>query len=260
MSRKNWWKYLFDQKYLDTYLTMFSKTRTREEVTFIIKVTHLKRDKKILDLACGFGRHSIEFGKKGFKVTGLDYSRFLLKKAGADAKKAHVKIKFIRGDMRKLASQGNFDLVTSLFTSFGYFSQKDNLGVLKRIHKSLKSGGQLFLDVINADAVKKRFLKEGIKEKHSKLLKIEQVIMMGKFLVNEIECFDQAKGEIRNHREWRDKDKKKEYNYYLKVYTAKQYKKMLNDAGFKTKHIWSDFKGKPYKINATRIRILAEKK
>ena len=66
MNQEDWWKTLFDQKYLDTYLTDLTPERTSQEVDFVVKTTKLTPHDKILDLACGHGRHSIELAKRGF--------------------------------------------------------------------------------------------------------------------------------------------------------------------------------------------------
>lgn len=63
MTQSDWWKTGFDQRYLDTYLADFTPERTAEEVDFVIKAAKLTPQDKILDLACGHGRHSIELAK-----------------------------------------------------------------------------------------------------------------------------------------------------------------------------------------------------
>src|SRR5688500_3653535 len=85
-EKSPWWK----SQYLDPVIveTIFSwRTNTEAEVDEILKNMKLPLGAHVLDLACGQGRHSIELAKRGFKVTGLDYSPMLLKRAAASAKK-----------------------------------------------------------------------------------------------------------------------------------------------------------------------------
>lgn len=162
MSQTDWWKTLFDQKYLDTYLSDFTPERTSNEVNFVVKAANLKLEDRILDLACGHGRHAIELGRRGFNnIMGLDYSEPFLQKAKADVAKAGVKVEFVRGDMKQLPFEGEFDVVLMLFTAFGYFDNENNQKTLEQISKALKPGGRFLIDVISGEAVIKRFTEKG---------------------------------------------------------------------------------------------------
>ncbi len=259
-NKTDWWKTMFDQKYLDTYLADFTPERTSQEVDVVVKAGELKPEDKILDLACGHGRHSIELAKRGFIVTGLDYSEPFLEKAKADAKEAEQNVRFVQGDMRLLPFNEEFDVVLTLFTTFGYFDDETNQKVLDGINRSLKPAGRFLIDVISGEAVIKRFNKEGVKEDNSNLLKIPRTAEMSGKMVNEIEWYDPQKQLIHSHREWEDNGEKKEYDYYLHVYTIPQYKSMLSKAGFDWKQLWGDFQGNPHDTNGNfRTIILAQK-
>lgn len=260
MGESDWWKTGFDQRYLDTYLADFTVERTSKEVDFVIKAAKLTPQDKILDLACGHGRHSIELARRGFNVIGLDYSQTFLEKARADARQAGVNITFIQGDMRQLPFKEEFDVVLTLFTTFGYFDDETNQKVLEQINKSLKLGGRFLIDVISGEAVFRRFNNEGVKEEGSNLLKRPETRQMGGLTVNEIEWFDPDKQLIHTHREWVDKGKKQEWEHYLRVYTVSQYREMLSRVGFKFKEIWGNFQGNPHNTNGNfRTVILATK-
>lgn len=261
MDETNWWKTAFDQGYLDTYLADFTEERTSREIDFVIKAAKLTSKDKILDLACGHGRHSIELAKRGFNVTGLDYSEFFLKKARADAEKLGVETTFVHGDMRKLPFDEEFDVILTLFTTFGYFDDETNQKVLEEINKSLKPEGRFLIDVISGEAVFRRFNSEGVKEEGSNILKRSETRQMGKVIVNEIEWFDPKKQLIETLREWVDNGKKQQWKHYLRVYTIPQYRQMFSKAGFKIEEIWGDFQGNPHDTNGNfRTIILATKK
>ncbi len=261
MNKKDWWKSLFDQKYLDTYLSGLTPERTVQETDFVIKAASLKPSDKILDLACGHGRHSIELSKRGFTVVGLDYSEPFLKKAKKDAKQAGVNARFIKGDMKNLQFSEDFDVILMLFTSFGYFDDKGNQKTLSEISKSLKTNGRFLIDVISGEAVIDRFKKEGQKENDSNLLKMQRTFEAGGLTIDEVEWYDPNKQQVRNHREWVNKNGvKKEYDFYLKTYTVTQYKDMLSEAGLEFKQIWGDFKENLHNTDGnSRTIILAQK-
>jgi 2-polyprenyl-3-methyl-5-hydroxy-6-metoxy-1,4-benzoquinol methylase len=71
-------------------------------VEFIAKTVPLKLEHEILDLGCGFGRHSLGLASMGFRVTGLDQSGDYLAEARQAARDRNLAIRFIQGDMRQL--------------------------------------------------------------------------------------------------------------------------------------------------------------
>lgn len=106
---------------------------------------------RILDLACGAGRHSIHLHSKGFQVTGIDLSEESILKA---SQSAQSDLEFYVHDMRSLFWSEHFDLVVNLFTSFGYFHSKtDDLRMLQGVHDALKPEGRLVIDFMNAEKV-----------------------------------------------------------------------------------------------------------
>ena len=260
MNKEDWWKLSFDQRYLDTYLTDLTPERTSKEIDFVVNAAGLVPQDRILDVACGHGRHSIELARRGFTVVGLDYSTVFLEKAKADAEKAGVKVDFIQGNMKELPFNQDFDVVLLLFTSFGYFSNQENQEVFSQIRKSLKPNGRFLIDVISGEAVIKRFNREGVKEEGTNLLKIPRVVQMGGVSINEIEWYDLHEQLIHTNREWMDNGEKKEHEFYLRVYTIPQYKEMLSRAGFKFQNLWGDFLGNPHDTGGNfRTIILAQK-
>ena len=260
MSKADWRRILFDQKYLDTYLADFTQERTSQEVDFVVKTARLTPQDRILDLACGHGRHSIELAKRGFTVVGLDYSEPFIEKAKADAKEAEVNVEFVQGDMKQLPFKGEFDVVLMLFTAFGYFDDETNQKVLEEISRSLKPGGRFLIDVISGEAYSRRFSKDNIRETSSNLLKIPRTAEIDGKQIDEIEWYDPEKQLIHTHRGWIDNEEKKEHDYYIRIYTVQQYKDMLSKASFKFKELWGDFQGNPHDTNGNfRTIILAEK-
>jgi ubiquinone/menaquinone biosynthesis C-methylase UbiE len=261
MSQNDWWETVFDQKYLDTYLANLTPEKTEKEIDFVIKAAQLKPEDHILDLACGHGRHSIELAKRGFgHVTGLDYSKPFIAKAKADASQAGIDIRFMEGDMKNLPFDNEFDAVLLLFTAFGYFDDEANRSVLKQIHRALKPGGKFLIDVISGEAVISRFNHEGAPDEETGLSKIQRHENMGGQMVDEVEWFDRSSQVIHSHREWQDKGQKKEYDYWLHVYTMPQYDQMLRDAGFELIYSWGDYEGQPHLAQGSvRTIILAQK-
>ena len=158
--RPDWWSNIFNSLYLKTDSDVVEDLNiTRKEVDLFSEILNLTADDTILDLCCGQGRHALEITRRGFKVEGLDRSRYLIQKAKASAKKENLSVKFKEGDARKLPfSPDNFEVVMMLGNSFGYFETvQDDLRILKEIFRVLKPWGRLLLDVTDGEYVKEKF-------------------------------------------------------------------------------------------------------
>ena len=115
-----------DAFWQEMYPFMFHEQRftvAPEEVEKALALTN-PSGKAALDLCCGPGRCSIALAQTGFSVTGVDRTKYLLDKARAHANAADVKIEWVQADMRDFVRPDTFDLVLSMFTSFGYFDNK----------------------------------------------------------------------------------------------------------------------------------------
>ena len=110
---------------------------------------------KLLDLACGRGRHSVNLARLGYAVTGVDLSPRAIDIARQKLASEHLEADFICGDMRHPLPD-RFDGIVNLFTSFGYFDDdEENRMVLRSIRSMLREGGFLVLDFLNEGWVRK---------------------------------------------------------------------------------------------------------
>ncbi|MFA5160789.1 MAG: class I SAM-dependent methyltransferase [Elusimicrobiales bacterium] len=149
---RNWQKKYFDPK-LYTPATPAAIAKAGGEAAFALKTLGAEKGWRILDVCCGPGRHSIEMARRGMRVTGLDFCKPYLGQARARAEKLGLDINFIRGDMRAMPFDGEFDATVNMFTSFGYFDQAGNMRALNSMAKALRPGGKLLIDVIDRDFV-----------------------------------------------------------------------------------------------------------
>ena len=107
----------------DFYSYMFSGERfaaAKDEVSRVMALTG-RNSGNLLDLCCGPGRHAVEFAQRGFHVTGVDRSPFLLDRAREHASQAGASVEWVMEDMRRFVRPATFDVACNLFTSFGYF-------------------------------------------------------------------------------------------------------------------------------------------
>src|ERR1700709_1600016 len=143
----------------DWYVNAFADTadmawtdRTEAEVERAMRMLRPGGGERILDLACGSGRHSLELRRKGFGGGGGGLSPELLEIARGDADKEGLEVRFVEADLRELEFEAEFDIVLSLNDgAIGYLeSEAENLRTFAVISPSLKSGGRHLMQLPNA--------------------------------------------------------------------------------------------------------------
>jgi SAM-dependent methyltransferase len=149
---KPWFEEVFDEDYLRT-LPFMTPEQTLREVAFIKESLRPPTDGELLDVGCGYGRHAIELGQGGYRVTGIDLSLPLLIRAADESQRRSLSVNFVHADMREMAFDNQFDGAYSFLTSFGYFDEETNLRVATSICRALKPGGRFLVDVINRDYI-----------------------------------------------------------------------------------------------------------
>jgi SAM-dependent methyltransferase len=151
-SLKPWFEEVFDEDYLRT-LPFMTAQQTLRETAFIKDALSAPAEGEVLDIACGYGRHAIEFGQRGYRVTGLDLSLPLLIRAADEAQRRNLSVNFVHADMREMAYDSQFDAAYCVLTSFGYFDEETNLRVASSICRAIKPGGRFLVDTINRDYI-----------------------------------------------------------------------------------------------------------
>lgn len=149
--KKEWFETWFDTHY---YHLLYCERDHEEAKAFIHALAdeiHLPKGVKVLDLACGKGRHAVTLHDLGLNVMGVDLSSSSIEEA---KKKAGPGLDFMVHDMRDPIQNEEYFAVFNLFTSFGYFdSLEENLKVLRSVHTMLEEGGYFVLDFMNSSKV-----------------------------------------------------------------------------------------------------------
>jgi 2-polyprenyl-3-methyl-5-hydroxy-6-metoxy-1,4-benzoquinol methylase len=234
----------------DEYLNVY---RHRNEidagklVDLIIKFVNIPPNGTVLDLACGAGRHSILFAKKGYKVTAVDLSINLLKVAKLSAEEQQVDIEFIQGDMRSFSINQKFDLVVNLFTSFGYFeTDEDNFAVFTKAKDLLKPSGFFVFDYFNSHYLRNNLIPSSVDLFNGS--RIEQIRRIeGERVVKEI-SIRRGEGDERKYLE------------SVRIYSKEEIVVELKNRGFEIDAVFGDFNGNPFTLESSpRIIIIARK-
>ncbi|HEX9937182.1 MAG TPA: methyltransferase domain-containing protein [Longimicrobium sp.] len=153
-DRDGWWEDYFDETFISVYRDFLTPERTEREIEGLLEMVPLPPGGDVLDLPCGWGRHSIALARAGFRVTGLDQSETLLARGRKRAQAAHVEVDFVRGDMREIDWRERFDAVLSLYSSLGYFlSDDEDLRVLRGAAAALRAEGTFVLETMHRDHI-----------------------------------------------------------------------------------------------------------
>lgn len=132
---------------------------TKKQVDFLIEKLKLCGNERILDLACGFGRHSLELAGRGFDVTGVDITADYIKYASEQAEKQRLDAHFICSDIRDVNFENEFDVVLNMADgAIGYLeNDEENLKIFSIVSKALKRGGKHFMDIMNGSYAENHF-------------------------------------------------------------------------------------------------------
>jgi len=234
----------------DFYPFMFSAERFAAAPLEVTQILELAKPQgtTVLDLCCGPGRHSVEFARRGFQVTGVDRSPFLLGHAIDAGKQDNVAVEWVQQDMREFIRPSSFHLALSLFTSFGYFqTQAEEERVLGNIHSSLKPGGVLVLDVKG---------KEGLA--HIWKDSIISECADGSCVIQRPRAYDDF-SRLKN--EWLlVKDGRCiTHNFEHFIYSGRELKDLLLRCGFADVKLHGDLQGSAYELKSPRLVAVARK-
>ncbi|VAW31010.1 hypothetical protein MNBD_CHLOROFLEXI01-971 [hydrothermal vent metagenome] len=127
---------------------LLTAVRTTQEVDFIEEQFNLSTSARILDVGCGFGRHSIELARRGFAVTGIDPAAAMIAAAQKRAAETAVSVDFRQISGEKFTSDAPFDAAICLFTSLGQIGANgDNSELVERVYEALKPSGLFMVEV-----------------------------------------------------------------------------------------------------------------
>lgn len=230
--KKDWYKDWFSSEdYLDVY-----KHRDEEDtdklVNLILANVEIPSSAKILDAACGAGRHAIRFAELGYLVTGFDLSGTLLTYAKLEARNKSLDINFIQSDIRTFRSEIKFDLITNLFTSFGYFdSDEENFLFVTNAYEFLNKNGYYILDYLNKDYLE------------ANLVSSSEKIIDGKEIHEKRSISDDR---VIKHIKVYKNNGNNEFLESVKLYSFDELEQQFNKIGFSTVKVFGDYEGSNY--------------
>lgn len=245
MQQRSAW---FDEWFNSPYYHVLYKNRNYDEakafLDTLINYFSITPDHRVLDLACGKGRHSIYLNEKGFDVTGVDLSEQNI----AYAKQfENDRLKFAIHDMREVFAHEQFDFVLNMFTSFGYFdSEEENEKAVKAAANSLKRGGSLLIDFLNPYRVINNLVPEEEKTIEGITFKINRFLSDDGYIIKN----------IRFH----DKGEDFEFQERVKAIRRIEFLDYFRKANLKVIKIFGDYKLNEYQPESSERMIFVTQK
>lgn len=253
-AERPWFESAFDAGYLSVYPHR-DLPSARQEVRGLVERGVRGR---VLDLGCGFGRHSLALREERLEVFGLDLSGDLLGHAAAfereqfEAGNLEFGIRLggrlVRGDFRSLPFQDqSFDSVLMLFSSFGYFDDDTNAAVLAEIQRILKPGGILVLDLMNAERIRASLVPESLTERDGQTLhELRKLLEGGKRVRKDVRLSVPGQPD----RTWHED---------VRLFDPPELKLLLALHGLQLDRIEGDFDGRPAGPEAARHLVWASR-
>lgn len=244
-SMQQWFETWFDTEY---YHLLYANRDDREAQLFMDQLMNrlsLKPGAKLLDNACGKGRHAKYLAQKEYQVTGLDLSPNSIQSA-KQFETDHLK--FEVHDMRDIYISNTFDAVLNLFTSFGYFENDvEDKKILNAIYQELRDDGYFVLDFFNAYQVEK-MINSGLHlfDKMLKGIRFE--------ITKKIED-----GHVIKHIKVTDGELVNQYEERVKLWTKEMLEKLITQANFSIIDIFGEYDLTPYRNDSSRCIFICKK-
>jgi SAM-dependent methyltransferase len=215
------WDELFDEIYSTTYAVNLRRFDSAAEATAAAKLAKVEPPAEILDAPGGFGRHSIPLAGAGFRVTSVDRSAVQQKEGRRLAGGAEWP-RFIQADFRDLPFAGeSFDAVLCLFSSIGYRGEEGDRQTLGQFLRVLRPGAALVVETMHRDRLMVVFQERGWEHLEADAVLLEE------------RRFDHLAGEVETeHTLVPANGPRRRVTFRLRVYTATELTRLLEDLGF----------------------------
>lgn len=231
-DRDDWFKRAF----ADDYVWLYAHRDEREaaaQVRTATKIVPFKKGQRILDIACGAGRHVLAFARLGARVTGVDLSETLLRIARRRLREEGIRATVRKGDMRSLNYKERFDGATIWFTSLGYFrTTAEDRRVVNGLAAALKPGGWWLIDLPNPSYLEKHMVARS--QRTARGPNGRAIITERRKIVNR---------RVEKTIEIEDSEGKRSYVESVRLYRPEQFGALVNAAGLVTDGILGDYDG-----------------
>jgi SAM-dependent methyltransferase len=247
LSSTEAWDALFSDFYLRAFADDARAEETAAQARAAARLAGCPEGGDLLDVPCGFGRHSVPLARAGYHVVGADRSQALIEEARRRSGGERWP-KLVHADYRDLPlPDESFDAALNLFSSLGYNGDEEDTRALREIRRVLRPEGRLVIEIMHRDA-----LVRGFRESSWHLVG-------GGRLLLEQRTFDPGPGIAQTTQTLIETTGERDSRTFsLRVYTATELLAMLSAAGFAEARCYGDFDAKPFTAE-TRLVVVARR-
>jgi ubiquinone/menaquinone biosynthesis C-methylase UbiE len=241
------WDAFFSDFYLRAYADDQRQSEAQADALAAARLAGCPPGGDLLDVPCGFGRHSVPLAQADYRVVGVDRSESLL--AEAKRRAGHARWpKLVSADYRDLPfADESFDAGLNLFTSLGYFGDEEDTKALAEIRRVLRPDGRLVIETMHRDRLVRAFHEADWR-----------MVGEGRLLLEQ-RTFDAASGVAQTTQTLIDGAGERESrSYSVRVYTATELVAMLERAGYAEAKCHGGLDGGPFSPD-TRLVIVARR-
>jgi len=241
------WDAFFSEFYLRAFAEDERDARAREQALAAAKLAGCPDGGDVLDVPCGFGRHTLPLAAAGYHVVGVDRAQPLLDEAGRRAGDGRWP-KFARADYRDLPfADASFDAALNLFSSLGYLGDEEDTRALAEIGRVLRPDGRLVIELMHRDRLVRSFTEH------------DWHLMGEGRLLLEQRTFDPVSGIAQTTQTLVEPNGERDSRTFsIRVYTATELLAMLEHAGFAEVRCHGDLAGGPFATD-TRLVVVARR-
>jgi ubiquinone/menaquinone biosynthesis C-methylase UbiE len=241
------WDAFFSEFYLRAYREDERSAAAEGQALAAARLTGAPEGAEVLDVPCGFGRHSLPLSRAGYRVVGVDRAQSLLDEAQRRAGGERWP-KFVRADYRELPfADESFDAAVNLFSSLGYLGDEEDTRALAEIRRVLRSDARLVIEIMHRDRLVRGFQESSW-----------QMLGEGRLLLEQ-RTFDPAAGVAQTTQTLIEAGGERDSRTFsLRVYTATELLAMLTAAGFAEARCLGDLEGAPFAPDS-RLVVVARK-
>jgi len=219
----------------------------KQDVAAILAATQVRSPGAVLDLGCGPGAHAVAFARLGHRVTGVDTSSRLLDRARSTARAESVDVEWVEADMRRFRRPSTYDLICSLYASFGYFDEVGNRRVLENACASLAPRGMLVLDLMGRETTARHW-------RDRRWHEVDGVLYLERHLSG-----DDWSSLLSHWIVIREGDRA-DFRTQQRLYSGSELRELLESLGFRSVTLAGGLDGKtPYDESATRLVAIASR-
>ncbi|HEY8483909.1 MAG TPA: methyltransferase domain-containing protein [Longimicrobiales bacterium] len=248
-DRKPWWRTYFDEAFFRLHEPLFPEEDSRREVGAMLELLGLPAGARILDVPCGWGRHTRLFVEAGHEAFGADLSFPLLRRAVDTGGTATPRPRYAAADLRALPFRDQtFDAVINVFTSLGLFLEDaEDLKALREAWRLLRPGGRFLLESMHRDDIVCAYAER------------DRWTLPDGTEVRVRRRFDAVAGISYERLWWRRGEEKGEKSHALRLRTATEIHGLLVAAGFTGMQYYGDWTGEPFTHESPRLIVVAER-